>query len=57
MLEQVDEKMESNLRTFKSANQRMKSILEESGGMSRWCPILILLIFIIGLIGYLLHIV
>jgi len=52
MLQQVDEKMDQTIGNFKVANKRLKEILEESGGMSRWCPILICLIFLLGLVGY-----
>jgi hypothetical protein len=52
MLEQVDEKMDSAIKQFKTANQRLKNILDESGGMSRWCPIMICLIVLLALAGY-----
>jgi hypothetical protein len=52
MLEQVDNRMESMINNFKVANKRLKDILEESGGMSRWCPILICVIFLLCLAGY-----
>lgn len=57
MLEQVDEKMDSNIQHFKTANQRMKSLLDESGGMSRWCPMLICLIVLLALVGYMFKII
>ena len=52
MLDQVDDKMDTTMRQFKTANARLKNLLEESGGMSRWCPILLLAIVILALIGY-----
>jgi hypothetical protein len=52
MLQQVDEQMDSTINNFKVANKRLKVLLEESGGMSRWCPILICVIFLLGLVGY-----
>jgi len=52
MLDQVDEKMDTTMRQFKTANARLKNLLEESGGMSRWCPMLILAIVILALVGY-----
>ncbi len=52
MLQQMDEKMDTTINNFKVANKRLKDILEESGGMSRWCPIMICLIFLLGLVGY-----
>ena len=52
MLQQVDEQMDSTINQFKVANKRLKDILEASGGMSRWCPMLICAIFLLALVGY-----
>ena len=52
MLDQVDDKMDTTMRQFKTANARLKNLLEESGGMSRWCPMLLLAVVILALIGY-----
>ena len=57
MLEQVDDKMDKTIKSFKSANQRLKSMLDESGGMSRWCPIMIITIVLLACIGYIFGIV
>ena len=56
MLDQVDDKMDTTMRQFKTANARLKSLLEESGGMSRWCPILLIAIVILALVGYIFHV-
>ena len=56
MLDQVDDKMDTTMRQFKTANARLKSLLEESGGMSRWCPILLIAVVILALVGYIFHI-
>ena len=52
MLQQVDEQMDSTINNFKVANKRLKDILEESGGMSRWCPMIICAVFLLALVGY-----
>ena len=57
MLDQVDDKMDTTMRQFKTANARLKSLLEESGGMSRWCPILLIAVVILALIGYIFRII
>lgn len=57
MIGAVDHKMGGIIVQFKSANRRLKDMLSESGGCSRWCPLLTLLVFILALVGYLLHIV
>ena len=56
MLDQVDDKMDTTMRQFKTANARLKSLLEESGGMSRWCPILLIAVVVLALVGYIFHI-
>lgn len=55
MLDQVDDKMDTTMRQFKTANARLKSLLEESGGMSRWCPILLIAVVVLALVGYIFH--
>lgn len=52
MLEQVDQKMDTTIHNFKAANKRLKAILDESGGMSRWCPMIICAIILLALVGY-----
>lgn len=42
----------STISNFKAANKRLKTILEESGGMERWCPVIICLVVLLALIGY-----
>jgi len=49
---QVGEAMDNTIANFKSSNQRLKEILEESGGLTRWCPMLICVILLIALVGY-----
>jgi hypothetical protein len=55
LLGQVNSKMDRVIVKFKSANRRLKDMLEESGGCTRWCPLLVLVILLLALIGYLLH--
>lgn len=57
MLDQVDAQMDNTISQFKAANKRLKSILEESGGMSRWCPMIICAILLLALVGYIFGIV
>jgi len=49
---QVGEEMDKTIANFKSSNQRLKEILDESGGLTRWCPMLICVILLIALVGY-----
>lgn len=56
MLTEVEKNMDEVTANFKSANRRLKDILKNSGGMSRWCPILIFLVVILALIGYIVSI-
>ena len=57
MLDQVDQQMDATILQFKAANKRLKNILEESGGMSRWCPMIICCVFLLALIGYIVGII
>jgi len=49
---QVGEAMDNTIANFKTSNQRLAEILEESGGLTRWCPMLICVILLIALVGY-----
>lgn len=40
-------------RKFHTANQTMRSLLEQSGGATRWCPILVIVILLLAIVGYL----
>lgn len=55
MLKEVDEKMDTTIREYKTANERLADILEQSGGLSRWCPMVICLIILLALIGYIVN--
>jgi len=56
MLKEAEEKIDRNIEKVKNANQRLAEIVEASGGMSRWCPILICLIILVALVGYIFNI-
>ena len=52
MLNEVDEKMEKVTEKLEQRNKQMKKILQASGGAQRWCPLIILFIILIALVGY-----
>jgi len=52
MIDELDNKMDNTNNNFKTANSRLKEILEESGGMSRWCPMIICIIILLAVVGY-----
>jgi hypothetical protein len=52
MLEEVDEKMDKTIAQFKSANARLQDILEQTGGVSRWCPMIMCLVILLALVGF-----
>jgi len=52
MADEIGKQMDKTISTFETSNQRLKELLEESGGLSRWCPLLICLIILIALVGY-----
>eukprot|EP00455_Lapot_gusevi_P032591 TRINITY_DN3552_c0_g1_i9.p1 TRINITY_DN3552_c0_g1~~TRINITY_DN3552_c0_g1_i9.p1 ORF type:complete len:312 (+),score=62.33 TRINITY_DN3552_c0_g1_i9:97-1032(+) len=57
MLSDTEAKMGQTINKFRFANKTMTEILEKSGGASRWCPVIILVIVLIALSGYILTIV
>jgi len=52
LIKEVDKKMDKTIAHFKKSNARLQELLDESGGLSRWCPILICLIVLVALGGY-----
>jgi len=57
MLDELGTKIDNNIENFKNANARLKHLLDESGGLSRWCPMIICFIILIALCGYIFSIV
>lgn len=57
MLEEVDKKIDGTIENYISANQRLKKLLADTtGGATTWCPILIAIIILLGLIAYIYNI-
>lgn len=54
MLDDVDNIMEENIVKLKTANKKLKDILDKSGGASRWVPIIMLTIISLAIVGVLL---
>merc|ERR1719231_747210 len=52
MLEELDTKMDATIDQYKSANSRLKDMLDQSGGMTRWCPRLTILLILVAVVGY-----
>jgi len=57
MLDELGDKIDNNIEAFKTANLKLKHLLKESGGLSRWCPVLICFIILLALVGYIYSIV
>ncbi len=55
LISDVDEKMDKVQTRLDNANERMEKLLEETGGMSRWCPICICLCLILACAGFLIN--
>lgn len=51
MIKELDGKMDDNIENFRTANRQLKTLLEKSGGCSRWGTILVLCIVLLALIG------
>jgi hypothetical protein len=41
LIEEADQKMDKNIGTLKNANGRLKELLQSSGGLMRYCPMII----------------
>jgi len=52
MLAEVEKKVDSNLEKLRNVNQRLKTILDQTGGLERWCPMIVLAIVLLALGGY-----
>lgn len=52
LINEVDEKMDKVQDRLDAANARLTEMLEESGGMTRWCPFMILAMVLLALVGY-----
>mmetsp|Transcript_32265 Transcript_32265/g.52212 ORF Transcript_32265/g.52212 Transcript_32265/m.52212 type:complete len:287 (-) Transcript_32265:233-1093(-) len=52
MLEEVEQKMDRVQEKLETRNEQIKKLLDASGGASRWCPVLILLVILLACIGY-----
>jgi len=48
----VDAQADKTLFQMEKANNRLQTVLEKSGGMSRWCPLLLCVILLLSLAGY-----
>jgi len=57
LADEVGTSMNKVIDKFKSSNARLKEILEESGGLSRWCPMLICVILLVALVGYMFNMI
>jgi len=55
IIETVGAKIDDANAKLRTANGRLQDILEQSGGLSRWCPMLICLVLMLGLVGYIIH--
>lgn len=53
MADELETKLDKTIATFKTSNAKLQELLDESGGMSRWCPVLICLIILLACGGYL----
>jgi len=52
MLNDAEVKMNKQIATLQSSNSRLKEILEETGGLTRWIPMAMCCILLLALLGY-----
>ena len=52
MLDEVGNKIDKVTEKLEARNKQMKKILDATGGAQRWCPLIILFIILIALVGF-----
>lgn len=52
MIGEVGDEMDRTIEKFKTANSKLKDMLEEQGGMTRWCPIIVCTCLLLAMCGY-----
>ena len=58
MLKEVDEKMDGTIENYQGANKRLKElIVKNTGGADSWCPMIICIVIILGIIAYILSLI
>ncbi len=57
MTAELDTKMDKTIEQFVLSNKRLQELLDETGGASRWCPVIICFILLLGLVGYMWNII
>jgi len=51
-IENVEMKMDKVQERLDNANERMEKMLEESGGLTRWCPICICIVLVLACVAF-----
>lgn len=54
-IDEVDETMDETQTELNQANDRLDKLLEQSGGLARWCPIMICCVVLLALVAYLIN--
>lgn len=56
-LQQTDKKMETTENPFESANVRLQRVVEQSCGVEVWCPVIVLSVILLCIVGVLISMV
>jgi hypothetical protein len=57
MAVELDVKMDKSMVIMEAANNRLQDVLEKSGGMTRWCPLLVCLVILVALGAYIFNMI
>eukprot|EP00808_Paulinella_micropora_P015762 g19167.t1 len=52
MMADLENKIDEKNAVLRSSNKRLKEMLEETNGLTRWCPMLMCIILLLALVGY-----
>lgn len=52
MMDSLEKKIDDKNQALLSSNQKLKDMLEETNGLTRWCPMMICIVLLLALVGY-----
>lgn len=52
MLDELGDKIDDTTAKYETANLRLNKLLDATGGVSRWCPLIIVGVILLALLAY-----
>lgn len=57
VIHEIDINMDETQSKMENAHGRLNDVLRESGGITRWCPLLVCMVILLALVGYILNMI